>query len=218
MPDDIRTPLSGGGAISAAAGPASVLLLASVFELAASSSLCVSDGCGGARGFGIAAGAVSFAGAMVLLVQTLALPLPVALPPTLPATATLLLLVWWVVGCIVLTFVGPFTSVGNGYVSTWGALLASVACALPHHPRCATTQQTPSLTQPSHSPTRPTPSVLPARVSPATGCPKHNPFCNATHALHFATDSRPPSRLSRSPLSNATNAIRFATGFACICF
>lgn len=133
----MSAPLAGGegaaGPSAAALGPASVLLLASIFELAAAASLCASDGCGGSRPYGLACGAMSAVAAVALLAQTLALPLPVALPPKLPATLTLLLLAWWSAGCLVLTFIGPFTQLGNGHLSTWGALLASAAAALPHH-------------------------------------------------------------------------------------
>jgi len=121
-------PLFGGGGGAAPAssdvGPAAALVLASTFELVAAASLSSTAG--------IAAGAVSAALSGLLLALTLAVKLPTPLPATFAPNATRFLLAWWSLACLGLTFTGPFTTLGNGHLSTWGALFASVAAALPY--------------------------------------------------------------------------------------
>ena len=119
-------PLFGGGGGAAPAssdvGPAAALVLASTFELVAAASLSSTAG--------IAAGAVSAALSGLLLALTLAVKLPTPLPATFAPNATRF--AWWSLACLGLTFTGPFTTLGNGHLSTWGALFASVAAALPY--------------------------------------------------------------------------------------
>ena len=114
---DMSSPLSGGagsssrGVAAGSLGPGSVLLLSSLFELASSASLCLSQSCGGSRPFALSVGALSCLAVTAVLALALRLPLPIRTPPTLPASLTLLLLLWWMLGTLVLTFIGPFTQV-----------------------------------------------------------------------------------------------------------
>jgi len=48
------------------------------------------------------------------------------IPPKRVSMLTKLLVVWWTIGTLVVTFGGPFESTGNGYFATYGAFMASV--------------------------------------------------------------------------------------------
>lgn len=102
--------------------------IASTFELAAAALVCGQNhySCDGINAYAVAVGAVSLAFiapiALVLFAEPLA---PRRLPEGLPHLS-LLLLLWWVPAGFLLTFVGPFQALSNGYCGA----LAGVASAL----------------------------------------------------------------------------------------
>jgi len=103
-----------------------VLIAASIFELTASSLICGHGHCGGLPAYSVAVGTVSLTllapVALVLFAEPLA---PQRLPDGLPHLS-LLLLAWWLPASFLLTFVGPFQGLSNGYFSTIVAGAGSV--------------------------------------------------------------------------------------------
>lgn len=103
-----------------------VLAAASICELIAASLVCGETSCNGLIGYAVSVGVVSLLllapVALVLFAEPLA---PKQLPEGLPHLS-LLLLLWWVPACFLLTFVGPFDGLSNAYFAT----LAGAAGAL----------------------------------------------------------------------------------------
>jgi hypothetical protein len=97
--------------------PISMLILCSVVELVAASIQCDEHGrhCVDEVAYAVAVGVVSLLFCILSLVL-----------PQFNNIFSICLLVWWIPGVYVLTFSsysGAFTTTGNGYFSTWGALL-----------------------------------------------------------------------------------------------
>ena len=105
-----------------------LLACASFFELISASLVCGQSrySCGSLNAYAVSVGAVSLAlvapVGLVLFAEPLA---PRRLPEGLPHLS-LMLLVWWLPAGFLLTFVGPFQGLSNGYFGT----LAGVAGAL----------------------------------------------------------------------------------------
>ena len=108
------------------ARPALMLLVSSVFELIAAVVLCIDGTCTGLNAYAVSVGAVSTCFSIAVLA---ALRYDDALPGVLldlmPHTATFLL-VWWLFGWLVLTFVRPFAGLCNGFFACWAALVAAI--------------------------------------------------------------------------------------------
>jgi hypothetical protein len=106
-----------------------VAMAASVFELISASLVCQNVTCSGLEAYGISVGIVSIVLlvpiALVLFAEPLA---PARLPEGLPHLS-LLLLVWWIPAWFLLTFVGPFDGLSNGYFAVHvGAAAALQIC------------------------------------------------------------------------------------------
>lgn len=100
--------------------PAAYILIASVVELGSAIPYCVPQSqCHSLNAFAIALGAVSLTVSLLMLVFMHSMPVPV-----IKQVAAFLLL-WWVVGGMLVTFIGPFATVGNGYFAVAGAVAAS---------------------------------------------------------------------------------------------
>ena len=108
------------------ARPALMLLVASAFELMASVVLCSTGTCDGLNAYAVSVGAVSTCLSIAVLA---ALRHDDAFPSVvldlLPHTAAFLL-VWWLFGWLVLTFVRPFAGLCNGFFACWAALVAAI--------------------------------------------------------------------------------------------
>ena len=108
------------------ARPALMLLVASAFELMAAVVLCSTGTCDGLNAYAVSVGAVSTCLSIAVLV---ALRHDDAFPSVvldlLPHTAAFLL-VWWLFGWLVLTFVRPFAGLCNGFFACWAALVAAI--------------------------------------------------------------------------------------------
>ena len=108
------------------ARPALMLLVASAFELMAAVVLCSTGTCDGLNAYAVSVGAVSTCLSIAVLAalrhddafQSVVLDL-------LPHTAAFLL-VWWLFGWLVLTFVRPFAGLCNGFFACWAALVAAI--------------------------------------------------------------------------------------------
>ena len=108
------------------ARPALMLLVASAFELMAAVVLCSTGTCDGLNAYAVSVGAVSTCLSIAVLA---ALRHDDAFPSVvldlLPHTAAFLL-VWWLFGWLVLTFVRPFAGLCNGFFACWAALVAAI--------------------------------------------------------------------------------------------
>lgn len=97
------------------------LWIASIFYVTASGINCNSTNCKNENGYAVAVGVVS----LVFSVIMLGLELMIKLGKNVHMGASLFLLVWWIPGCGVGTFQGPFLIAQNGYFSAWFALIVS---------------------------------------------------------------------------------------------
>ena len=109
-----------------------LLAVCSAFELVAASLVCGETQCTGVTAYAVAVGVVSLAllapVALVLFAEPLA---PRRLPDGLPHLS-LLLLMWWLPACFLLTFIEPFQGLCNGYFATLGATASAVQLARVH--------------------------------------------------------------------------------------
>mmetsp|Transcript_15714 Transcript_15714/g.27932 ORF Transcript_15714/g.27932 Transcript_15714/m.27932 type:complete len:300 (-) Transcript_15714:160-1059(-) len=96
-----------------------VLMVGSVVVILAGWGKC-NGGCGGSASYAIAAGIVSF---IIGLVQLLAAN---KLSDGARKYMMMFLVVWWLIAFVVLTFVNPFRTVGNGYFATAACTGASL--------------------------------------------------------------------------------------------
>lgn len=102
--------------------PAAYVAIASLVELAASIPFCVPKSeCHSLNAFAVALGVVSLAISLALL------GLMTRLSVVLIRQVAVFLCVWWAVGGMLVTFVGPFATVGNGYFAVVGAIAASLS-------------------------------------------------------------------------------------------
>lgn len=102
-----------------------ILLSSGVVLIAALLNCFDDDSCQGDMAFALAAGAVGVFVSGAWTFSSNHPPLKGAAEKALPLVA-LLLCMWWFLCAVVLTFSGPFTSVGNGYIAAWVAAVASI--------------------------------------------------------------------------------------------
>ena len=109
-----------------------VLGAASLFELIAAVLICNEALCSGLQAYAVAVGIVSLLllapVALVLFAEPLA---PARLPEGLPHLS-LLLLVWWIPATFLLTFLGPFSGLSNGYFAVLGAAAGALQLCRVH--------------------------------------------------------------------------------------
>ena len=121
------------------ATPLVVLFLASIFEMIAASLMCSDDddataGSACPSAYAVSVGAVSAAACFVLFMcQVHRDTLPYRLHSA-PTPLAVFLLAWWAVAWLVLTFVAPFTYIGNGFFATWIGVCSAVALCQAHVP------------------------------------------------------------------------------------
>ena len=99
-----------------------LLLLISLSEIVAASIVCGTYGCYGVEAYAVSIGVVSMAATLLVAVGLQGAYHPIS--SRVPHVSAFLL-VWWIVGAFVLTFLGPFTSLCNGYILSWAALWAA---------------------------------------------------------------------------------------------
>ena len=136
----LSEPLQGSSSSSPVphATPLAVLFLASIFEMIAALLMCsdgaANDGSSCPSAYAVPVGAVSAAACFVLFMcQVHRDTLPFHLHSA-PTPIALFLLAWWVCGWFVLTFVGPFTYIGNGFFAAWAGVGSAVALCQAHVP------------------------------------------------------------------------------------
>lgn len=110
------------------------LLIASVFELIAACLVCGDQQCTGLVAYSVVVGIISLIllapVALVLFAEPLA---PRRLPEGLPHLS-LLLLMWWMPAGFLLTFIGPFHGLCNGYFAVLGGTAFALQLARVHVP------------------------------------------------------------------------------------
>jgi hypothetical protein len=125
--EQLNMPLAGDGTPpSDPARPALVVLVASVTELIAAAVRCSYGACVGISAYAVTAGAVSTCLSFFVLAALRYDDLMPAVALDLVPHAATFLLVWWVFGWLVLTFVRPFANLSNGFFACWAALVGSV--------------------------------------------------------------------------------------------
>eukprot|EP00798_Chlamydomonas_sp_ICE-L_P024347 gene24347-9963_t len=98
----------------------------SVIELTAAAINCDErNSCKDEHGWAVAAGSVSTAFTMILLIGTV-LPSMAGIAAKLTPPMSIFLFLWWIPGAVVPTFKDPFRYTGNGYFSCWAAFLLSL--------------------------------------------------------------------------------------------
>ena len=123
------------------ATPLFMLFLASIFEMIAALLMCddrsattASDGSTCPSVYAVSVGAVSAAACFVLFMcQVHRDTLPYHLHSA-PKPIAVFLLAWWVCGWFILTFVAPFTYIGNGFFAAWTGVCSAVALCQAHVP------------------------------------------------------------------------------------
>lgn len=107
---------------------------ASLFELIASSIMCGESDCSGLTAYAVTAGVVSLAALAPIALFLFAEPLaPAAVSDGLPHLS-LFLCAWWLPACFLLTFIGPFAGLCNGYFATIAATASAVQLCRVHVP------------------------------------------------------------------------------------
>ncbi|KAH9256131.1 hypothetical protein BASA81_005907 [Batrachochytrium salamandrivorans] len=102
--------------------PAAYVAIASLVELAASIPFCVpKTECHSLNAFAVALGVVSLVISLVLL------GIITRLSVVLIRQVAVFLCVWWTIGGMLVTFIGPFATMGNGYFAVVGAIAASLS-------------------------------------------------------------------------------------------
>ena len=129
----LSEPLQGGAAPVPHSTPLFLLFVASVFEMVAASVLCT-DHCTSYAAYAVTVGTVSAAACVaIFLCQVHRDTLPYALHSA-PTPLSGFLLVWWLFGWFVLTFIAPFTDIGNGFFGSWTAMAAAMGLCHAHVP------------------------------------------------------------------------------------
>lgn len=174
--------------MSAPPGPyVKALTLASTVELAAAAASCARTLCADGSSRAIVIGSCSL-GACLFVTQ--------------PNTPTFAVgqLVWWSLSVCVLTVSGPFMEAGNGWIATWGALVASGL-----H-----TCRTLDIPLPSWRPALRTPLVLrPEREPLATGQAGRADACG----VNVPSSTRTPS-VTSAAIDTTRGAVQDAAGDA----
>eukprot|EP00299_Pterocystis_sp_00344_P016448 c8258_g1_i2.p2 GENE.c8258_g1_i2~~c8258_g1_i2.p2 ORF type:complete len:366 (-),score=60.47 c8258_g1_i2:1252-2349(-) len=101
------------------------ILIASCIEMLAAISSCAmnKNGCANYGRFAIAVGLVSSVmTATMMFMHVYAKDLAAQVCPMV----SLVLVVWWMVGATITTFLGPFNEIQNGFFSSWFALMCTV--------------------------------------------------------------------------------------------
>lgn len=100
--------------------PALYLLLASIIEIGSSVKTCLpSEACVSLNAFALSLGSVSgFATLMIIILTG-------RVPNNVLKVCSAALCVWWVVGGLIVTFVNPFSQLGNGYFSVLAGIITS---------------------------------------------------------------------------------------------
>jgi len=101
------------------------ILVASCVELAQAAQNCTEklNKCKDEDGFAVAVGTISL---ILCICYFICLKFKMDLIAKFTQYLSLFLMIWWGVGVIVLTFVRPFNTTGNGYFACWGAALLSI--------------------------------------------------------------------------------------------
>lgn len=76
--------------------------------------------CTGYSAFAVALGVISMCFSLVLIVAS------AKIAVAHMRNIAMFLILWWVIGCGIVTFGGPFTSTGNGYFASYVALISAV--------------------------------------------------------------------------------------------
>jgi hypothetical protein len=113
--------------------PAFLLLLASLVEMIAAANVCanihalVGGGyCVEEYGWAVAVGCLSSLTSIVVIVCAFA---KINLPRLIHQVIAIFVVVLWIPGVYVVTFIAPFTTVGNGYLAAWSALFLAIIYA-----------------------------------------------------------------------------------------
>ena len=106
-----------------------LLLVISLFEIVAASFVCGTYACRGVSAYAVSIGVISTAATVLVGVGLHGVYHPIS---SRVSHLSAFLLAWWLVGAFVLTFIGPFTSLSNGYVLSWAALWAALQLCRRH--------------------------------------------------------------------------------------
>jgi hypothetical protein len=113
--------------VAAEQQPAFLLLLASTVEMIAAANVCAnSHYCEEEHGWAVAVGCLSMLTCLIVIVCAFA---KITLPRLIMQVIAIFLVVLWIPGVYVVTFIAPFQTVGNGYLAAWSALFLSIIFA-----------------------------------------------------------------------------------------
>jgi len=114
----------------------SIIALGSLIVALSAAFICTSSSqpCTGVVAFALAAGGLSLGASVSFLACHLQLGADEACIKVLPYLAGALA-VWWAFAALVLTSVGPFVTVSNGYIGAWFAAVSAIKATLHASPR-----------------------------------------------------------------------------------